>query len=179
MKILLRDVRLAFPALWRRAVFGGEEGKFGATFLLNKTTQADQIKVVSEGITTMCKADLKGVKLPPDKLCLRDGDASEYDGFGGHMSLKASNNGRPLVIHRDKSVITEDDGIIYAGCYVNAQINLWSQDNQWGKRVNANLLGVQFVRDGEPFGDGGRIARPDEFDTLMDEGGGDGNDLFS
>jgi len=42
---------------------------------------------------------------------------------------------------------------------------LWAQDNQFGKRVNAELLGVQFVRDGEPFG-GGKPATPEDFEDL-------------
>jgi hypothetical protein len=71
--------------------------------------------------------------------------------YEGKMTIKASTKKRPLVIDRDKSPITEDDNIVYAGCYVNAIVTLWGQNNQFGKRVNAQLDGVQFVRDGEPL----------------------------
>jgi len=47
----------------------------------------------------------------------------------------------------------EENGKPYAGCYVNMSIRLWAQDNQFGKRVNAQLRAVQFVKDGEAFGD--------------------------
>ena len=40
-------------------------------------------------------------------------------------------------------------------------------DNQYGKRINATLRGVQFVSDGEPFA-GGQPADADEFDILED-----------
>lgn len=33
----------------------------------------------------------------------------------------------------------EADGLVYSGCYVNARIELWAQDNANGKRVNAKL----------------------------------------
>ena len=71
-----------------------------------------------------------------------------------------------MVINRDKTPITEDDNVVYAGCYVNAIITLWAQNNSYGKRVNAQLDGVQFVRDGEPFGDGGISV--DQFDGFDD-----------
>ena len=84
------------------------------------------------------------------------------------MSIKAANNKRPMVIDRDKSPLTEDDNKIYAGCYVNAVIELWFQNNGFGKRVNANLLGVQFLKDGEPFGDNAG-ASADDFDAFGDD----------
>ena len=173
MKIMVPNVRLAFHALWRPANFNGEStGKYSATFLIDKTSQAEVVAKIQAAIAEAVKNDLKGAKLPPDKLCLRDGDESEYDGFDGHWSLKASNSTRPLVLNRDRSPVTEADGVVYAGCYVNALVNTWSQDNQWGRRINANLLGIQFVRDGEPFGDGGRIAKQDEF-SVIEEGNAD------
>lgn len=164
MKIMLKDVRLSFPNLFRRAVFNGEEGKFGATFLIPK--ESAQAKTVRDAIAALIKDALKGAKLGPDKLCLRDGDEAEWEGYAGHLSLKASNASRPLVIGRDKAPVAEEDGVVYAGCHVNAQVELWAQDNQFGRRVNASLLGVQFVRDGQPFGDGGRTSKLDDFDDL-------------
>ena len=38
MKMQLKNVRLSFPAIWKKAVFDGAETKFEATFLLNKET---------------------------------------------------------------------------------------------------------------------------------------------
>jgi hypothetical protein len=69
------------------------------------------------------------------------------------------------VLHSDKTPLTEADGKPYAGCYVNASIELWAQDNNYGKRVNASLGGVQFARDGDAFAGGG-AASEDEFDDL-------------
>ena len=81
------------------------------------------------------------------------------------MSIKASSGKRPMVIGTDRAPLTEDDGKPYAGCYVNAIVELWGQDNQFGKRVNANLLAVQFVKDGTPFGNG-VTASVDDFDDI-------------
>ena len=166
MKIKLPNVRLSFPSVFQKASFNGVETKYEATFLLNKKEHADLIASIQAEIKKKVAEDLKGAKLGADKICLRDGDETEYEGYAGHLSLKASNKKRPMVLNKDKTPLTEDDNVIYGGCYVNAIIELWAQNNEYGKRINANLLGIQFVRDGEAFGGGGESVKADDFDDL-------------
>lgn len=167
-KIKLQNVRLSFPSLFRKAVFSGEETKFEATFLLNKEDHADKIAEIDAAIKALIKENLKGANLKEDKICLKDGDDIDYAGYAGHMSIKASNIKRPMVLDRDRTPLSEDDNRLYAGCYVNAVIELWAQNNQWGKRINANLLGVQFFKDGEPFADGVSVSA-DDFEVFGDD----------
>ena len=144
------------------AEFGGEStGKFEATFVLDKVEHADLIKSIENQINGMMKNDLKS-KLSADKLCLKDGDTLGRPEFEGKMTIKASTKKRPVVIDRDKSPLAESDNKPYAGCFVNGILSLWAQNNNYGKRINAQLDGVQFFADGEPFGDAGISA--DEFD---------------
>lgn len=170
MKIKLNNVRLSFPSVFRKAVFNGDETKYEATLLIHKEDQAELIKEIKKGIAAKLKDELKGAKLPADKICLKDGDEIDYDGYEGHMSIKASNNKRPTVIDKDKSPLTEDDNRLYAGCRVNAIVELWAQNNSYGKRINCNLLGLQFAGDDTPFGDGGAKVSADDFDFLDDDG---------
>lgn len=163
----VKNVRLSFPSLWKKAVFDGKEGKFEATLLLDKADKKTRNKVRAMITQALVDAKLEG-KVDKDRMFLRDGDKSEYAGFAGNWSLKAANNVRPKIINRDKSQLSEEDGVMYAGCYVNAVISVWVQNNAYGKRVNANLLGIQFVRDGEPFS-GGRAASDDDFDDISDD----------
>ena len=169
MKIKIQNARLSFPSLFHKAVYRGTETKYEATFLLDKDTHAEKIKEIKTAINGLIKSDLKGVKLGADKICFKDGDDAAYDGYENCYSFKAgSAKTRPMIIDRDKSPLTEDDERIYAGCYVNATIELWVQDNDYGKRINANLLGVQFSKDGEPFGDSVK-ASLDDFDMVDDD----------
>ena len=168
-KIILKNVRLSFPSLFRKAVFDGNETKFEATFLIDKSTGDEKIKEIKAAIAAMIKEDLKGAKLPPDKICLKDGDNIDYAGYTGTYSIKASSTKRPLVLDRDRSPLTEDDNKLYAGCYVNASLELWAQNNNYGKRINCNLLGVQFFKDGEPFADGVK-GSVDDFEAFADDG---------
>lgn len=162
-KIKLNNVRLSFPSIFNKSEFNGQVGKFEATFLMNKESQAKMITDVQAQIALIQK-DNKA-KVSPDKLCLKDGEFVDYDGYAGCMSIKAGSNRRPTVLGRDKAPVVEEDNIVYAGCYVNAVIELWFQDNSYGKRVNCNLLGIQFAKDGDTFGAGDTDVS-DDFDTI-------------
>lgn len=172
MKVKLSNVRLAFPQLFEAKTVNGE-GKpaFSASFLLDPTHPG--IKAVNAAIEAVAsekwgaKADaiLKAARAA-DKVCLHNGDSkSEYAGYEGNFYISARNATRPLVIDADRSPLTEQDGRPYAGCFVNASIDVWAQDNNYGKRVNASLSGVQFFRDGDAFSGGG-AANPDDFEDL-------------
>lgn len=103
-----------------------------------------------------------------NKICFIDGDAkAEYEGFEGNMALSATNRQHPTVVDKDRSPLTEADGVVYAGCYVNAVVEIWAQDNQWGKRINASLKGVQFYADGNAFAGGG-VASVDDFEDISE-----------
>ena len=175
MKVKLANVRLAFPQLFEAKTVNGE-GKpaFSASFLL--VPDHPSAKALNDAIDAVAKekwgakadAVLKLMRAT-DKVCLHDGDLKEqYDGFPGNLYVSARSAARPLVIGADKSPLTEKDGKPYAGCYVNVSVELWAQDNNYGKRVNASLRGVQFLRDGDAFA-GGAPASEDEFDDLSVE----------
>lgn len=180
MKIMLVDVRLAFPNLFKAQAFEGGSPSFGASLLLAPTNKAVAemrkafVTVAKEKWGAKADAILKSLTAT-DKLCLHNGDTKEqYDGFTGNMFVSARSKVRPLILNVDKTPLNEDDGKPYSGCYVNASIELWAQDNKFGKRINAQLRGVQFLRDGDAFGGGGSPASDEEFADL---GTADADDL--
>ena len=167
-KVKIASARLSFPSLFHTASFGGEStGKYEATAILDKKEHAAEIASIQKAIDALAKEAFKGKRPGDDKICLKDGDDMGRPEYEGKMTIKASTKKRPLVINRDKSPITEDDNVIYAGCYCNFIMTLWAQDNQYGKRINAQLDGVQFVRDGDAFGDAG--VSVDAFDAFGGE----------
>lgn len=172
MKIKLSNVRLAFPSLFEAKTVAGE-GKpaFSATFLIDPADP--QIAVIKKAIdaTATEKWGAKAAALltqmrAADKTCLHNGDLkASYDGFPGNLFISARNPMRPTVVNKDKTPLVEADGKPYAGCYVHCVLELWAQDNQYGKRVNATLMGVQFAADGDSF-TGGGVASDDDFDDI-------------
>jgi hypothetical protein len=166
MKIKLQNVRLSFPSLFKAKAVNDGEPRFSCSLLLNKKEDAAQIDVLRKGCIEV--AHLKwGPKLPKGLTYpVKDGSTKDYDGYTDKiMFISASNQHRPSVVDRDLDPLAEEDGKPYAGCYVNAVIRLWAQDNKWGKKINAQLCGVQFSTDGEAFGEKPFVAQ-EEFDAL-------------
>lgn len=174
MNVTLNTVRLSYPNLFKATAFQkDQEPKFSAAFLLNKKTDAKQIATFQAAMKSVAEEKWGVGKVPKGvKLCLRDGKEKEdTDGYGPDiMFFSAASAKRIPVVGRDLTPLTEQDGKPYAGCYVNVVVRLWAQDNDFGKRVNAQLRTVQFVKDGEAFGD--KPADPTkEFAALPEEDG--------
>lgn len=174
MKVKLFNVRLAFPALFEsKAVNGEGDPRFSAAFIFPPNHPAvAEIERAIEAVARDkwgAKADsvLKTLRSTL-KICLHDGDEkAEYEGYPGNKFVSASNKARPRIVDRDNTILVQADGRPYAGCYVNAVIDIWAQDNKFGKRINASLGGVQFYQDGDAFAGGG-TASEDDFGNLED-----------
>jgi hypothetical protein len=182
-RLMLKNVRLGFPNLFTATTVGGEgEPRYSAMLILPPDhPQMAEVKAKMLAVAKDKWKD-KGQAIytqleKTDKLALHDGDTkAQYDGVAGNffISAAAQVSARPTVINSDKTPLTEKDGKPYAGCYVNVSIDLWPQDNKYGKRVNAQLRGVQFVRDGDAFA-AGRPADSDEFEEVTE--GADADDI--
>jgi hypothetical protein len=176
MDVKLENVRLAFADLFEAKAFQGDgEPRFGATFVLDPTSPtakrvASAVEAVArekwgdDAAKVLAKLETDGrVALMKKPRTDKNGDI--YGGFEDSWSVAASTKTRPLVLNTDKTPLVAADGKPYSGCYVYATVNLWAQDNKWGRRINATLMGVQFYRDGDAFV-GGRAANPDDFEDL-------------
>lgn len=178
-RILLKNVRLAFPNLFEPTTVAGEgKPRYSATLLIpSDHPQIAEIRAAQDAIAKekwrdKAAAIVRGLD-KQDKLALHDGDTkSKYDGFPGNffVSAAAQENAAPTVIDRDRSPLSAKSGRPYAGCMVNASIELWAQDNNYGQRVNAQLRGIQFYADGDSFS-AGRPADADEFDEVTEGAG--------
>lgn len=186
-EIWIMGARIAFaPGIFKKSPPANDpkgKARYNCSLILPPThKQLDELRGVE---LQLCKehdwkSGDKGVDVhkrleKKDRLAVHDGDdKTKYEGFEGNFFLSPSADTRPTVMHgHTREPISEDDGIVYSGCVVNAKVELWVQDNQWGERVNATLLGVQFVRDGDAFGSGSKPANPDDFPDL--DAGGDDN----
>lgn len=186
MKFRLENVRGAFthPGLFVAGTVQGEgEAKFGCSLILVpkhpgiKMIEDAALKVATEKWGAKAPQMIAAMKAQ-DKHPLHNGDTkSNYDGFPGNFFVSCRSKKQPLVLFRDKTPITLQDPRLYPGAMVNAVITLWAQDNKYGKRVNAEINGVQFFADNDSFGGGGAPASEDDFADLgVAEGGDDGFD---
>lgn len=176
-KVKLSNVRLSFPELWEARQFQAGVGKarYDSTFLVEKGSANDKAvrAAISEAATetwgAKATAQLKALSGDSGKFCYQNGDLKEYDGYEGHMALSSHRNadqGPPAIVDRMKNKLTINDGKPYAGCYVNASVDIWVQQGKY-PGVRCTLVGVQFVADGDAFA--GAAATDDAFDDLGDD----------
>lgn len=199
-KVTILGVRLSFASLFETNKQDQEDGTVRETWKSNFLIPKDgvgEVEAIYKGnrmsilkALKAAKADAmekkwgsdpdKWPKIKADRVFLRDGDEEDWDGYAGqyYISANAALNDRPSVVTNRKSAdgrwIQAEPGAQsapYSGCYVNAVIMVWAQDNKHGKRVNAMLKSVQFVKDGEAFG-AAPVNPDDEFsdDMVSSEG---------
>lgn len=186
MKVVIKRGRLAFAQIWEPKSFNGAgEPRCSASIILDPVAQKGEVDKVVAAIQAVAtekwgaKAGdvLKTLKAKGD-ICLHPGETkSEYDGFEGMVYVSAANKARPAVVDRDKSPLTQQDGRPYSGCYCDFSIDIWPQDNQYGKRVNAKLLAIRFYEDGPGFS-GGTSYSESDFEDDDDAGGSKASDGF-
>lgn len=190
--IRLLNARIAFPSLFEKASFNGQETKYEVTFILegkgphvvevgnSKADESGQVKLVLDK-----KADIEavikeaavakwGVKAdayikalrPGNFFCFKDGDLKfDTAGYPGNMTLKASNAMQPRVFDGKKRLLTTDDGTIYSGCYCHAIAEIYAWENKNGKGISATVHQVMFAKDGEAFV-GSRLSGDEFFDDV-------------
>lgn len=198
-EVILKNVRLSFADLFKPGKPQKNDdgtmspGKFKANFLMPKgddDTKANMAKC--KKAADQVKAEKWGKKIPklkPEKVFLRDGDLEDWDGYEGAYYISANNPNQPVLVDRKKDgagkwiELTVENGgprLLYSGCWVNAIIRIWAQDNEHGKRVNASLESVQFLRHDEAFSAGKPVDPNEKFDDVdeddADELGGDDNE---
>lgn len=167
--IVLNNVRLSFPALFqpKTGPEAGSKPAYSAVFILDKKSNAKDIEAIKAAMNKIATEALKG-KMPPN-TCLNDGSKkADLDGYGdGVMYISARSDKRQPVVDNRKIPMDESDPRMFAGCYVNAVVRLWAQDNKYGRRINASLGPVQYAKPGKPFG--GSFIDPDKaFSELPD-----------
>jgi hypothetical protein len=170
----LNNVRLAFPHVFAPKATDDGEPKYSVTLLL--PPDHPQLPEVAAAIKAVAvdkwgaKAQLQLTQLKAaGKLPVHDGaEKSQYTGFEGNVYINCSSKLPPLVLGTDRRPVDQASGLIYPGVFANVIVDIWAQDNSYGKRINAGFTGVQFARHGEELA-GPRRATVDDFDDISGE----------
>ena len=188
IKINLPRVRLSYPDVFvpRAPKKGDGEPAFGATYLLDVKANPAHKEAAKQ-----CKAEIDrlireywGERVPPKLVqeCFGKGemfvnsDTGEvYPGYEGMYVVRAKSkaNKPPLVVGPNKEPLSKDSPLIYGGVYVNATVNFWIQDNEWGKAIRCGLRVIQSLNFGEPFGSHVSESDLDDFDDFEADGLGE------
>jgi hypothetical protein len=171
-------VRFSYPHLDKPYKGDGDQGeaKFGIVGMMPKETHKAAKALIEERIAELLKEN-KVKALPADKKFLRDGDDSGREEYEDHWTISARESRRPPLRDRRNQVVEPEDAkdVFQPGFWGDILIRPWYQNNKFGKRVNAGLSSVQFVRKDETFGEG-RISDEDLDDAYEDYGDEDEDD---
>jgi hypothetical protein len=176
--------RIAFcTSLWTAESYEGGEPTHGLKGVVDPSDKAT-VKKLDDAIAAVAKekwgakadsvlSNMTKLGKKPDLFFVREPyknrDGDTHNGFEDAYYISATSKTRPLIIDRDKSPLVAGDGKPYAGSFCNVQMEVWAQDNKFGRAIRAQLKGVQFVKDGDAFS-GGAPANPDDFDDLGSQG---------
>lgn len=152
-RVTIQNVRLSYPHLFTaRAIQAGDDPKFGAAFIIPKNHPS--IPQILKSIETE-KGAKWGANVPPSaKTTLYDGDANpKYNtdpaNHGMYLLNASSTQDQPPVLVDMNLQKIINPALLYAGCYVNADIGFYPYDKGVSKGIAAGLNGVQFTADGE------------------------------
>jgi hypothetical protein len=180
-RVMLKNIVLAFPALAEPQSLGEGEPAYGAKFPI--VPGSEQQKLIEDAIMAEAKEAWKDKAKSVLSLLEEDGKlcftkkvykskktGEPYQGFEGHHYLSTRNaKTQPTVFDQYGEPVSGKGDIerkAFSGAVVNASIEIWAQDNKWGRRVNCSLRGVMLTGEGENVGGGSAPASADEFAGL-------------
>jgi len=179
--IRLEDLTLAFPAIAEPQSFGEGEPAYGAKFPI--VIGSDQQKQIEDAILAEAEnewedkaANVLAMLAEDAKLCFvkkiyRSKKTGEpYTGFEDCYYLSTRNaKTQPTVVDQYGDYITTKGDIerkAFSGAIVNASLEVWAQDNKWGRRVNCTLRGIMLTGEGKSVGGGSAPAEANEWADL-------------
>lgn len=177
--ILLSNVRISFPHIAepqrKQQEDGTEKASYNCEFILPPDNPGwvlfhqavakmalDKWGQNANNVINLCNQDRK-------KRCYGQGTEKvngktfqPYDGYAGMFYITAGSTRQPQIIGPDGNQIDPNNTMavqqmarkLYGGCYVNAAVKPWLQENKHGRGVRCDLVAVQFYADGEAFGEG-------------------------
>ena len=178
---MLKGITLAFPALAEPQAFGEGEPAYGAKFPIK--VNSEQQKAIEAAMLAEAKEAWKDKADDVLAMLAEDGKVAfvkkvyrskktgePYQGFDGTHYLSARNAKTQPTVFNEYGDELKTKGDIeakaFSGALVNASVEIWAQDNKWGRRINCSLRGVMLTGQGENFGGGSSPASADEFAGL-------------
>lgn len=152
---------------------GNDKRKYSAALIFN--VDSPEAKTLKETIESVAKekwgekaAGVLKKLYSTNKVCLKEGssrmgeDGEVLNGYEDRLFINTSSPAAaaPRVFNKfGQKVTVETRGAFSgeargptSGDYGQAMIQLWAQDNQFGQRINATLLGIALSKFGEPLG---------------------------
>lgn len=174
---MLKGVTLSFPAIAEPQAFGEGDPAYGAKFAIkpgSEQQKAIEAAIIAEatetwkdkagGILKMLEEDGNVAFVKKVYRSKKTGEA--YQGFEGMHYLSTRTKTQPSVYDQYREQLTTKGEIerqAHSGAIVDASVEVWCQDNRYGRRVNCSLRGIMLTGEGTNLSGGSSPASADEF----------------
>ncbi len=191
--IITAPFRLAFPEVFEaKAGMEGGKAKFSITMLFPKDGSSLIPSMPGNGIIEIRKLLFAAIKdkwgetkdkwpaqfkvmdfknfislAGKDGWPLREGDAVEWDGFGGNVFVRASSQFQPGIVDNKLQAII-DRQAVHGGLICRAQVNAYGYDTAGNKGVTLGLNNLQILKD-DGVALGGKNSADKVFEGFGDE----------
>ena len=172
-RVILKNVRCSYPRVHTPELNKfSNRSEYSITVLIQKDDpQLEALKATMRLVWEKKFGPVNGPKKMKSALDSKNTRFlhfdDELDCYRINLKRKES-DGAPMILDRAKNELAESSGKPYGGCYINVSFDLWVYDKQ-STGTSATLTGVQFVKDGEPFGGSSQPSESD-FEDLSDDG---------
>lgn len=193
--IKIENVRFSYPHFGEMQEQESEEGNkeksWGGVAMLDKETHAAakaQFDKILNNLLSRNKTKDGPAKVAAANRCIKDGDEHESPDMAGHwlISFKEKDarrrpgvrdeKGKPYLTDDGEIDVEKIDEVFYGGMYGSVLLRPWyfngtarGKTKTYPKRLCCGFTGVQFLKKGEPFGQG-RIDDSDAWGSSASSG---------
>jgi len=187
--LMLKSKQIAFPALAEPQAIGDGEPAYGGKLVIDpkdadvKLLDAAMLQAAKEKWKEDGESVFEMLK-DEKKVCFVHGPykssktGKPYAGFENkyHLGMRTPTNkprpsvfdqyGKPLIAEgkfQPGVSKTDVEQTVYSGAVTNCKVEIWAQDNSFGRRINCSVLGVMYAGEGESFGGGSAPASASDF----------------
>lgn len=165
-------VRVSYPSIFVPKAIRGGEPKYNITLMFDKGDKEQMIclEKLRDSVQGVLEEKWPDKNRRPgipvmghSRSCIKDGNTArnqedillleENPEYEGHYIIRVNDKNKPAVMDREMEVII-DTSIIYGGCYCKVNVNAYAYDSGGNRGVTFGLNGVQFIKDGDSFGEG-------------------------
>ena len=178
----IKDCRLSFPAVIQPKPVQNGPPKYSCNLILQESqpewAEAKQIvgqmamekwEDKAQAVLNMVQNDkrLRCYGVGVEKTNAQTGEV--YDGFKdpGAVWISANNDNQPQLYGTNAQPLpptANANQLFVGGNYVAAVVRFWPQENEHGRAIRCQLVGLQYLREGEHFGaeeiDAGGVFQP-------------------
>ena len=153
-QVRLENVRIMWPSILKPQAskkFPNNPPSYSMVLILESPQHKKQVADALEGVKQVVEVNGQVFTLPPSYVGRDNGNIE--------LRVSAPEDKRPIVVDENANDVLQP-GKIYAGCYCNVVVDVFSSTS-YGNKISVGLLGVQFAADGEPLD--GRPSKEDLF----------------